>query len=207
MVENNTRKNRGRHYNAWKVAFFVLVGLIVLAGGWLIWKISAPTADGNTKESAVSQPAEGITLYVSLDNKEISSIVNEYLSNSKDYSGYTLEITDRVALQGKTGILGLSVPFALVGDPFVTTEGNLQLKVDSISLGGLPLPKKESLRILAGAIAFPDAFSIQPEEGTVVILLNKIPLPREMSVRLINIDEQTKEYSLEVTIPVENLIE
>lgn len=207
MMENNTRKKSGRHYNVWKIAFFTLVGLFVLAGGWLIWKISAPAADSKTKDSAVIQPADGITLNVSLDNKEISTLVNEYLSNSKDYSGYTLEITDRVALKGKTEIFGLPVPFTLVGDPYVTTEGNLQLKVDSISLGGLPLPKKESLSILDGAIAFPDAISIQPEAGTVVILLNKIPLPREMSVRLINIDEQTKEYSLEVTIPAGNLIE
>ena len=207
MMENNTRKKSGGQSNGWKIAFFVLVGLIVLAGGWLIWKITVPAGDSNTKEIAVIQPADGITLNVSLDNKEISSVVNEYLSNSKDYSGYTLEITDKVALQGKTEIFGLPVPFALVGDPYVTTEGNLQLKVDSISLGGLPLPKKESLSILDGAIAFPDAISIQPEEETVVILLNTIPLPREMSVRLINIDEQTKEYSLEVTIPVKNLIE
>jgi len=204
---NNSDKRLGRKPNVWKMAFFTLVGAILLTSGWLFWKVTGVNVDSGTKETTVVQKTEGISLNVSLDNAEISAVANEYLQASKEYAGYALEVTDSIALKGQAEIFGLPISFTLAGEPYATEEGNLQLKVDSISLGGLPLPRKESLAILADAIDFPDAISIEPEEETVIILLNTMQLPREMAIRLMNIDKQTKEYSLEVTIPVENLIE
>ena len=118
-----------------------------------------------------------------------------------------MEITDVVTLKGETVLLGLSVPFSLSGEPHATTDGNLQMKVTGISLGGLSLPEKEALSLLAQFLTLPAFVSLDADSETVLMNLAGMDLPKESAIRLLSIDKKTKEYSFEVSIPTENLIE
>ena len=179
--------------NPWKIGFITLSLILVLAAIWIFSKIAmVQPSQTATDALTTTQSADQLSIGLSLSNNELAVIANEYLKSEQSLDGYSLEMTDAVTLKGETVLLGLSIPFALTGEPHATTDGNLQLKVTDISLGGLSLPEKEALTLLAQFLELPAFVNIK--------------LPKESAIRLLSIDKETKEYSFEVSISAENLL-
>lgn len=194
--------------NPWKIAFITLSFVLVIAVVWLFSKITMEQpAQTATDEQVTAQAEDQLSVGVSLSNAELAVIANEYMKSEESLAGYSVEITDVVTLKGETVLLGLSIPFALSGEPHATTDGNLQMKVTGISLGGLSLPEKEALSLLAQFLTLPAFVSLDADSETVLMNLASMDLPKESAIRLLSIDKGTKEYSFEVSIPTENLIE
>ncbi|HAZ59144.1 MAG: YpmS family protein [Trichococcus flocculiformis] len=193
--------------NPWKIGFITLSLILVLAAIWIFSKIAmVQPSQTATDALTTTQSADQLSIGLSLSNNELAVIANEYLKSEQSLDGYSLEMTDAVTLKGETVLLGLSIPFALTGEPHATTDGNLQLKVTDISLGGLSLPEKEALTLLAQFLELPAFVSLDADSETVLMNLANIKLPKESAIRLLSIDKETKEYSFEVSIPAENLL-
>ncbi|SFE29734.1 YpmS family protein [Trichococcus pasteurii] len=194
--------------NPWKIAFITLSLTLVLAAVWLFSKITTDQPSQSATDALITTQSEDqLSVGLSLNNTELAVIANEYLKSEQSLAGYSLEITDMVTLKGETVLLGLSIPFALTGEPHATTDGNLQLKVTDISLGGLSLPEKEALSLLAQFLTLPAFVRLDAASETILMNLASMDLPKESAIRLLSIDKETKEYSFEVSIPAENLIE
>ena len=193
--------------NPWKIGFITLSLILVLAAIWIFSKIAMVQPSQTATDAPITtQSADRLSVGLSLSNDELAVIANEYLKSEQSLDGYSLEMTDAVTLKGETVLLGLSIPFALTGEPHATTDGNLQLKVTDISLGGLSLPEKEALTLLAQFLELPAFVSLDADSETVLMNLANIKLPKESAIRLLSIDKETKEYSFEVSIPAENLL-
>lgn len=193
--------------NPWKIGFIILSLILVLAAIWIFSKIAmVQHSQTATDALTTTQSADQLSIGLSLSNNELAVIANEYLKSEQSLDGYSLEMTDAVTLKGETVLLGLSIPFALTGEPHATTDGNLQLKVTDISLGGLSLPEKEALTLLAQFLELPAFVSLDADSETVLMNLANIKLPKESAIRLLSIDKETKEYSFEVSISAENLL-
>ncbi len=207
-METNQQRSVKNSPNPWKIAFITLSLVLVIAVVWLFSKITMEQPAQTATEAQVTAQAEDqLSVGVSLSNTELAAIANEYMKSEESLAGYSVEITDVVTLKGETVLLGLSIPFALSGEPHATTDGNLQMKVTAISLGGLSLPEKEALSLLAQFLTLPAFVSLDAESETVLMNLASMDLPKESAIRLLSIDKGTKEYSFEVSIPTENLIE
>ena len=193
--------------NPWKIGFITLSLILVLAAIWIFSKIAMVQPSQTATDAPITtQSADRLSVGLSLSNDELAVIANEYLKSEQSLDGYSLEMTDAVTLKGETVLLGLSIPFALTGEPHATTDGNLQLKVTDISLGGLSLPEKEALTLLAQFLELPAFVSLDADSETVLMNLANIKLPKESAIRLLSIDKETKEYSFEVSISAENLL-
>ena len=193
--------------NPWKIGFITLSLILVLAAIWIFSKIAMVQPSQTATDAPITtQSADRFSVGLSLSNDELAVIANEYLKSEQSLDGYSLEMTDAVTLKGETVLLGLSIPFALTGEPHATTDGNLQLKVNDISLGGLSLPEKEALTLLAQFLELPAFVSLDADSETVLMNLANIKLPKESAIRLLSIDKETKEYSFEVSISAENLL-
>lgn len=207
-METNQQRSVKSSPNPWKIAFITLSLVLVIAVVWLFSKITMEQpAQTATEAQVTAQSEDQLSVGLSLSNTELAAIANEYMKSEESLAGYSVEITDAVTLKGETVLLGLSIPFALSGEPHATTDGNLQMKVTAISLGGLSLPEKEAMSLLAQFLTLPAFVSLDAESETVLMNLASMDLPKESAIRLLSIDKGTKEYSFEVTIPTENLIE
>ncbi|CZQ83111.1 YpmS family protein [Trichococcus collinsii] len=204
----NQQRSAKNSPNPWKIAFVTLALVLVIAVVWFFSKITMDQpAQSATEAQVTAQSEDQLSVGVSLSNTELAVIANEYMKSEESLAGYSVAITDLVTLKGETVLLGLSIPFALSGEPHATTDGNLQMKVTDISLGGLSLPEKEALSLLAQFLTLPAFVNLDAGSETVLINLASMDLPKESAIRLLSIDKGTKEYSFEVTIPTENLIE
>ncbi|MGB9341762.1 YpmS family protein, partial [Trichococcus sp.] len=207
-METNQQRSMKKSPNPWKIAFIILSLILVIAAVWLFSKITMDQPSQSVEDTQVTAQSEDqLSVGFSLSNTELAVIANEYMKSEESLTGYSVEITDVVTLKGETVLLGLSIPFSLSGEPHATTDGNLQMKVTGISLGGLSLPKKEALSLLAQFLTLPVFVSLDADSETVLMNLTSMDLPKESAIRLLSIDKKTKEYSFEVSIPTENLIE
>jgi len=203
----NQQRSAKNSPNPWKIAFISLSLILAIAAIWLFSKITMEQPGQSATEAQVAaQSKDQLSVGLSLSNTELAAIANEYMASEESLAGYSVAITDVVTLKGETLLLGLSIPFALSGEPHATTDGNLQLKVTDISLGGLSLPEKEALSLLAQFLALPAFVSLDADSAIVLMNLTGMVLPKESAIRLLAIDKETKEYSFEVTIPAENLL-
>jgi len=206
-MDTNQQRSAKKNRNPWKIAFLTLSLILVLAVVWLFSKITTERpSPAETDAQITTQSEDRLSIGLSLSNSELALIANEYLKSEKSLAGYSLGIVDAVTLKGETILLGLVIPFALSGEPHATADGNLQLKVTDISLGGLSLPEREALSLLAQFLTLPAFVSLDAESETATIAISAIDLPKESGIRLISIDKQSKEYAFEVTIPAENLL-
>ena len=207
-METNQQRSMKKSPNPWKIAFIILSLILVIAAVWLFSKITMDQPSQSVEDTQVTAQSEDqLSVGFSLSNTELAVIANEYMKSEESLTGYSVEITDVVTLKGETVLLGLSIPFSLSGEPHATTDGNLQMKVTGISLGGLSLPEKEALSLLAQFLTLPVFVSLDADSETVLMNLASMDLPKESAIRLLSIDKKTKEYSFEVSIPTENLIE
>lgn len=160
-METNQQRSVKSSPNPWKIAFITLSLVLVIAVVWLFSKITMETPAQTATDAQVTAQAEDrLSVGLSLSNTELAVIANEYMKSEESLAGYSVEITDVVTLKGETVLLGLSIPFALSGEPHATTDGNLQMKVTAISLGGLSLPEKEALSLLAQFLTLPAFVSL-----------------------------------------------
>jgi uncharacterized protein YpmS len=207
MVTNQQRSMKNSP-NPWKIAFITLSLILVIAAVWLFSKITMEQPSPSSEDMQVTVQAEDqLSVGLALNNTELATIANQYLESEKSLAGYSVDITDVITLKGETVLLGFSIPFALSGEPHATTDGNLQLKITDLSLGGLTLPEKEALSLLAQFLTLPAFVSLDAATETIEMNLAGMDLPKESAIRLLSIDKETKEYSFEVSIPAENLIE
>ena len=194
--------------NPWKIAFITLSLILVIAAVWLFSKITMEQPSPSSEDMQVTVQAEDqLSVGLALNNTELATIANQYLESEQSLAGYSVDITDVITLKGETVLLGFSIPFALSGEPHATTDGNLQLKITDLSLGGLTLPEKEALSLLAQFLTLPAFVSLDAATETIEMNLAGMDLPKESAIRLLSIDKETKEYSFEVSIPAETLIE
>ncbi|MDK2780041.1 MAG: hypothetical protein PWP61_338 [Trichococcus sp.] len=207
MVTNQQRSMKNSP-NPWKIAFITLSLILVIAAVWLFSKITMEQPSPSSEDMQVTVQAEDqLSVGLALNNTELATIANQYLESEQSLAGYSVDITDVITLKGETVLLGFSIPFALSGEPHATTDGNLQLKITDLSLGGLTLPEKEALSLLAQFLTLPAFVSLDAATETIEMNLAGMDLPKESAIRLLSIDKETKEYSFEVSIPAENLIE
>ena len=195
MVTNQQRSMKNSP-NPWKIAFITLSLILVIAAVWLFSKITMEQPSPSSEDMQVTVQAEDqLSVGLALNNTELATIANQYLESEKSLAGYSVDITDVITLKGETVLLGFSIPFALSGEPHATTDGNLQLKITDLSLGGLTLPEKEALSLLAQFLTLPAFVSLDAATETIEMNLAGMDLPKESAIRLLSIDKETKEYS------------
>src|SRR5699024_10420131 len=94
-------------------------------------------------ESAELVQREGSpVLTVNSNKSQVNQLIDFYLSDfQKDQEvKYNFELRNEALLTGEFQVLRFPITFYLYFDPYVTEEGNVQLKAKSLSIGTLDLP-------------------------------------------------------------------
>lgn len=207
--DNQKKKSRkGLLKNPWKIAFLILMGIIL---GMVIFVVTRITtareipAYTPSAELAVSSEQEP-TFQVQLKKKQINQIISYYLNDFLKDSGvkYDFYLEDRALLNGTFKVLGKDLQFYLYFDPYVTDDGNVQLKAKSLSIGSLPLPISEIMKYVATDFNLPKWVEVQPEEKTIILHLNEFKLQNGMFVKAEKINLIDDDIRFNVYLPIDS---
>lgn len=192
--------------NPWKMAFLVLIGLLIGGTFFLVSRMmTAREPNYKPAEESVSNEQDA-TFQVQLKKHQVNQIISYYLNDFLKDSGvqYDFYLEDRALLNGTFKVLGYDMQFYLYFDPYVTEEGNIQLKATSISIGSLPLPISEIMKYVAKDFDVPKWVEVLPKEQTIVLHLDEFKLQNGMFVKAEKINLIDDDIRFNVYLPIDS---
>ena len=176
--------------NPWKVAFLFLVGILV-GGGIFLYSRLTEEREILTDEVPAIVAKEGTpVLSVNSNKEQINSLIDFYLEQYQKDSDvkYHFTLENQALLTGEFKILNYPLTFYLYFDPYVTDNGNVQLKASSLSIGTLTIPIKQVMSMIEKNFKLPDWVEVNPDEHTIMIRFDQFRLQNGLFIRAEKID-------------------
>lgn len=203
MQENkrNTEKKKfswPKKVNKWKVAFLILLGIVIGSAGFFFYRAGQIRED--IPSATNSKRAGTPVLSVQSSKDQLNSLMDFYLENYQKKADvtYQFRLENQALLTGQFKILGQPITFYLYFDPFVTDDGNVLLKADSLSIGTLSLPIKQVMSMIEKNFKFPKWVQFDTKEQTVLLRLDQFKMDNGLFVKAerINLVEDDIQVSL-----------
>ena len=201
MDEKRAGKEKKESINLWKWAFLILAAILLGTGIWFIQQLQ-PVRYGEVNETIVNTE-DVMTFSVSAQKEEVTQLMNQYIDEEVKGNNVNYEVLldESFQLTGSFEVFGFEVPFNLYMDPFVTDNGNIQLKAKQLSLGKLNLPISFVMNQLGSQLSIPDWVVIDGETETITLNLNDFQLDSGIFFSAERIDLVENELLVNVHIP------
>ena len=186
----------------WRLAFFVLLGLNLLALLAFFIFLTTP-AKGHSLASANSvESLDGNSVILNVTKSDFEGIANTYIQQEMDNSPIplTLAVNGDVSLSTELEIFSVALPILLRFDPYVQEDGNLLLVQKSVEVGMLDIPPESALKLLRDSVDLPEFMDVLPAEEQVLLKLTEIPLDGGISVQATSFNLKEDDIRLRVTI-------
>lgn len=198
------KEENKKSINWWKWAFICLVAVIIVSGGVVLNKATAP-APTSTVAKAVKPSDSSVT--VELNKKQVNALaanyLNEFLKGQK--IKYDFIVGNRYAtLTGTTKFLGAKVRFAINFVPERLSNGNVLLRAKGLTVGQLNIPIKFVMGYIAKNYDIPKWVKIDPNKKTVLLDLNRYSKHRSLKYSAQEIDMQNGRFKFLITVPTNN---
>ncbi|GFH40108.1 YpmS family protein [Pseudolactococcus insecticola] len=132
---------------------------------------------------------------VSTNTEQLNSLINKYLADyQNDKMTYKFYLSDKAVLEGSYKIFGTKIPLYLYFEPYAMSDGSVELKVTSISIGSLSLPTKTVLSYVKNAYDLPAFVSISPKKQEVLIDLPKLAIAKDTFIQADKIDLKNGQF-------------
>ena len=194
-----TKKKR----NYWKIAFLALIAINLFV---IISTLIPNRAKYQISTMPIVEQGEN-WMEVTLSKNEIQNIL-EIVSkkNQVENPNFPNFVMNDSVIQitGDANALGITVPYKMTTVPYVTEEGDIQLKIQSVQLAGLSLPLFLAMGRLQ-QMEFPEWFQLNTEKQ--YFLLNLSGLHEGNTIKAKKINLKTNEFIFSISISNDNIVE
>lgn len=188
--------------NLWKIAFFVLVGIIASGIIALVIFLESP-GDSEPLPPLNQYTPKGSVLSVKATRSDLEALANNYIRKAMkgEKLPVTMQIKDDVRLNSELTAFGITFPLIMHFDPVVLEDGNLMLKQTSMEIADLELPPSTVLSVLRESVKLPPWMIVRPKEEEIFVHLSELEIAGNLQVRAKSVDLVNDNIELEVTIP------
>lgn len=185
----STLRDNKQAVNGWKWAFFILLAFVLGVIGYLFINIQ-PVSINEQHTTPLETSEESIELSARMNTQDTEQMINTYLraAMEDDFENYRVALTNQLEIHGDISIVGLDVPFSLYLDPYVTDNGNIQLRGESVELANLSLPVSAVMSLLGNQLDIPDFIAIDSESQIIAIHLNELMTDYNFDIEMTQID-------------------
>ena len=188
--------------NIWKIAFFLLVGLLASGVIAIIIFLESPK-DSEPLPPLNQYNPKGSVLSVKATRNDLEALANNYIQKAMkgEKLPVIMEIKNDVRLHSELTAFGITFPLMMHFDPIVLEDGNLMLKQTSMEIAELELPPSTVLSVLRESVKLPPWMIVRPKEEEIFIHLTELDIAGNLQVRAKSVDLVNDNIELEVTIP------
>ena len=199
-----SRKTK-RKWRYWKIALLGLMAMLVLL--FISTFIpSRPKEQVSTTNTKIVEQGEN-WMEVTLSKTEIQSLLDTVSKKNQEenptFPNFVMN-DSVIQINGDANALGITVPYKMTTVPYVTEDGEIQLKIQSVQLAGLSLP----LFLAVGRLQqmeFPEWFQLNAEQQ--YFLLNLSGLYEGNTIKAKKFNLKTNEFIFSVSISNDNIVE
>lgn len=189
--------------NRWKIAFLVLVGIIIASLAFIFVRITQ-VREPNYKPVPELVAKEGTpVIAIQSNKKQVNALIDFFLSDFQKDSDITYKfyLENEAMLNGTFEVLGYPIEFNLYFDPFVMNDGNVQLKAKSLSIGTLGLPIKEILKFVQRDYKLPSWVEVNPDDSTILLRLDQFRMQNGLFIRAEKINLVDDDIRMNIYLP------
>lgn len=204
-MENNKKEEAER---TWKKRFFILLVCNIVIIVSLAFYLYSPIPETELKQSNVEYKQEASSEFVVRTTKEnVNNLVNAYLDKllANTNHRYSVHLAEEVQLFGELPIFSTTVPLLIYFDPLVQENGDLALKLKSISVGQMRLPNKRIMQYVSNYLAVPEWVEIRPDEEEVYVYVSKMDVRSNFRVAFEKFDLENNEIAFKIEVPYRTL--
>jgi uncharacterized protein YpmS len=189
--------------NKWKLAFFVLLGLIASIFLFLYIMVTSPGDKSKVEPVKNTSEQEHVAFKVSTNKRDLNRVINHYIEEEGKNSqiDYQVLLTDEVELYGTLPLFNQELELRLTFEPKALENGDLILSQKSISVGKLRLPVSTVLKFVRDSYSLPAAVNIQPEEERVYVSMQRLKLKSDIKVRVNEFDLKKDNIKFTLFVP------
>ncbi|MFR2688909.1 MAG: YpmS family protein, partial [Enterococcus faecium] len=157
-TRSGATSNKAKKTNYWKVAFLILLGVVLGSTVFLGSRIFANREPELPEIPALTERQGDPVLTINSNKEKVNQIISFFLSEYQKDSDieYKFYLENEALLNGTFEVLGFPINFYLYFDPYVMENGNVQLKARSLSIGTLSLPIKDVMNMIKRNYKLPD---------------------------------------------------
>jgi len=191
MVEKKKKKKKSQtsskkelFKNPWKIAFLSLVAVLVAFVVVIGYRVSTPRMTYDSKSSETINLKDPI-LEISMTKDQVTRAVNFYTKDLFEKSGvdYTFHLDKEALLDGTFSLLGHDTHFYLYFEPFVLSNGDVQLKAKNLTIGSLNVPVSAVMNYISHTVDFPKWVEINSDEKYITLHLQQLTIGKGMKVK------------------------
>ena len=194
-----TKKKR----NDWKVAFIVLISINLLL---IVSTLIPRQTKQQVLTTSIVEQGENL-MEVTLSKNEIQNILDIVSQKNKvenpNFPNFVMN-DSVIQITGDANALGVTVSYKMTTVPYVTEEGMIQLKIQSVQLGGFSLPVFLALGRLQ-QMEFPEWFQLNTEKQ--YFLLNLSGIHEGSTIKAKKINLKSNEFIFSISISNDNIVE
>lgn len=194
-----TKKKR----NDWKVAFIVLISINLFV---IVFTFIPRQSKQQVLTTPIVEQGEN-WMEVTLSKNEIQNILDivskKNQAENPNFPNFVMN-DSVIQITGDANALGVTVPYKMTTVPYVTEEGTVQLKIQSIQLGGFSLPVFLALGRLKQT-EFPEWFQLNKEKQ--YFLLNLSGIHEGSTIKAKKINLKSNEFVFSISISNDNIVE
>ncbi|MDR2834389.1 MAG: YpmS family protein [Streptococcaceae bacterium] len=174
--------------NGYKWAFLTLVALIL--GTAIFVFVSATTnAEPNIPDYTKANFSGSQVATITTTRTKVNELINAALEDFQDErTSYKFYLENEAVFEGTFRFLEQDFPIYLYFEPIAQNDGNIELRIKSISIGTLALPTDAVMRLVSGSIELPPYVVMDAQKEIVTIRLDELKLPNGLQVKAENID-------------------
>lgn len=190
--------------NPWKIAFITLVAILIGFTSVLMFRISAPRMSYDKNLPKVSASDKPI-FDINMKKDQVNSTINYFLKESMEESGvdYSFVLENQALIDGTFSLLGHETHFYLYFEPYVLSDGNVQLKAKSLSVGSLNVPIPAMINYIGSTTDLPSWIELDADQRLINLHLDKFKMENGMSVKAKKINLIDDEISFSIYLPKE----
>ncbi|MFB5662452.1 YpmS family protein [Alteribacillus sp. HJP-4] len=193
-------------HRKWKWLFISLAAINVGVIIYLMLLFNASPAEPMfpTEEDAVETDVE---FSISSDKNNLNHLIDRYISqlSTKGNSNYTVELNNKVKLEGSMKAFDQQIPATVILEPKVQENGDLILEQESISLGQLQLPNRNVLQYIKSNYEMPDWIEVNPDRENIYVSVTEISSKPNIQVKAEEFDLKNDRISFSVHTTYESL--
>lgn len=206
--QSRTTKKNKSSFNGWKWAFISLVSLILIGLFFLIRALQPVVLENEATQRPIDSKNE-VSLVSIITTEDAETIMNQSIQAMvvDERLSYEVQLDDQLKILSKVNVFNFEIPYTLFFDPYVTEDGNIQLRADAIELANFSLPVSAVMSILTGELDLPAYIGIDSEEKMILIDFNKLSTQYDKRITMEKIDLENNEIQLKLSLNKDTLIE
>lgn len=209
MNEKRSRNNKGKtSINFWKWAFLSLVSLIII-GLFLFVRALQPVSIKESVPKNTVELKDELSLVSTITTEDAEVLMNQSIEAMliDEQLAYEVSLDEQLEIRSTAKLFTFEVPYTLFLDPYVTDDGNLQLRADAIELANFSLPVSAVLSLLAGELELPFYIGVDSAAKIILIDFNELSTQHGIGITMEKIDLENNEIQLKLSVNQATLIE